>query len=254
MTTAISERLSQAPLIRYHAVDDFPGWEKAEDLLKESIERYRPRTVFEVGSGATPTLSIADVSRYGLRYITSDREEGELAKADPAYEARRVDVSDGPIPADLIGRCDIVFSRMVNEHVSDGRRYHANILQMLSPGGVAIHAFSTLYTLPFLANYLMPSGLGDRLFDFFAPRDRYQHDKFRAHYSWSRGPTRSSVERLQALGYQVIAYDGYFGHFYYRNRMPILQTLENAKTRLLLSARLPLFCSYATVMLRKPAA
>ena len=208
--------------------------------------------VLEVGSGANPTLSTDDVHRYGLRYITSDRDLSELSKADPVYEARCVDLENGPIPDDLLGRCDLIFSRMVNEHIRDGRRYHANIYDMLSPGGVAVHAFSTLYTLPFLANHLMPSQLGNGLLNFFAPRDRHQHEKFQAYYSWSRGPTSHAIRQFRQLGYHVVSYDGYFGHTYYRNRMPLLDRLEQAKARLLLTLRLPLFCSYATIVLRKP--
>ena len=240
------------PLIRYQTVDAFPGWERAEDLLKQAIERLNPKTVLEIGSGANPTLSINDVSRYRVRYITSDRDNAELGKADPCYEACCVDMEIGPIPQDLLDSCDIVFSRMVNEHVRDGLRYHRNIYSILAPGGVAIHAFSTLYTLPFLANYLMPSRIGEILFNFFGPRDRHQHDKFRAYYSWSRGPTRNAVGRFQRLGYEVVCYDGFFGHLYYRSRIPLLHRLERAKTRVLLTFKMPLFCSYAMVVLRKP--
>ena len=248
----LGRRPATPPIVGYRAVEEFPGWEKAADLLRLMIGRWTPQTVFEVGSGANPTLSNGDVRRYGLRYITSDRDPGELGKADPAFEARCVDLERGPIPGDLAGRCDLVFSRMVNEHIRDGRRYHANIYDMLSPGGVAVHAFSTLYTMPFLANYLMPSRVGNGVFNFFAPRDRHQHDKFRAYYSWSRGPMPRAVRQFQQLGYDVASYDGYFGHLYYRSRMPLLDRLEQAKTRLLLRLRLPLFCSYAVIVLRKP--
>lgn len=251
-TTSQSAPSRSGPLIRYQAVDAFPGWEKAEDLLKQTIERLNPKTVFEIGSGANPTLSINDVIGYEVRYITSDRDDTELRKADPSYEARCVDMENGPIPQDLLDSCDIVFSRMVNEHIHHGLRYHTNIYRILAPGGVAIHAFSTLYTLPFLANYLLPSYMGEILFKFFGPRDRHQHDKFRAYYSWSRGPTRNAVGRFQRLGYEVVCYDGFFGHLYYRRRMPLLHRLERVKTRVLLSLKMPLFCAYAMVVLRKP--
>lgn len=235
----------------FRSVNDFPGWEKAEALLRQAIEKWQPGTVLELGSGANPTLNHTDVGRYGLRYITSDRDPTELAKADVAFETRCVDLVESA-PADLLGRCDLIFSRMVNEHVQDGQRYHANILALLSPGGVAIHAFSTLYTLPFITNRMAPSRAGDALFNFFAPRDRHQNNKFRAYYSWSRGPLQSAIKRFRALGYDIIAYDGYFGHLYYRDRMPLLHWLEQIKTRILLRFPFPLLCSYAVVVVRKP--
>lgn len=236
---------------RFRSVSDFPGWENAEALLRRAIEEWQPRTVLEIGSGANPTLNHSDVTYYGLRYITSDCDPAELAKADFAFETRCLDLVED-VPADLLGRCDLVFSRMVNEHVRDGRQYHANILALLSPGGVAIHAFSTLYTLPFLANRLVPSRAGDALYNFFAPRDRHQNNKFRAYYSWSRGPLQSAITRFRRLGYDVVTYDGYFGHLYYRDRVPVLHWLERVKTWMLLRFPIPLLCSYAVIVVRKP--
>jgi 2-polyprenyl-3-methyl-5-hydroxy-6-metoxy-1,4-benzoquinol methylase len=238
--------------IRYFTFEEFPGWLEGPALLNSLIERFSPKVVLEIGSGANPTMSIADVARWNVQYITSDIDEAELKKADPVYQTRCVDFSEGELPEDLIGHCDLVFSRMVNEHVRDGKRYHTNIFRMLAPGGVAVHAFSTLYTLPFLANYLMPTGLSARLLQYFAPRDTHQYEKFPAHYSWSRGPTGLALARFRDIGYEIVSYDGYFGHGYYRRRSAFLHNLEMLKTRLLLRAKLPIFCAYAVVVLRKP--
>ena len=240
--------------IRYFGVDDFPGWAAGPALLDRLVAQYAPKTVLEIGSGANPTMSIDDVRRWGVEYITSDIDETELEKADPVYATQCMDFSQGEIPGSLLGRFDLVFSRMVNEHVKDGRLYHANIFGMLAPGGVAVHAFSTLYAFPFLVNYLVPVGLSARLLDVFSPRDTHQHGKFPAYYSWSRGPTGHAIQGFRDLGYQVIAYTGYFGHEYYLHRSRLLHRLEQAKTKLLLKAQLPLLCSYAVVILRKPGA
>ena len=239
-------------LIRYRAVEDFPGWDSAVDLLRLMIERWNPRTVFEIGSGANPTLGNDDVNGYGLRYITSDRNQNELSRADPVYEARCVDLENGPLPPDLLGRCDLIFSRMVNEHIRDGRRYHANIFDMLSPGGVAVHAFSTRHTLLFLLGHLMPARLGNGLFNLLAPRGRRRDNNAHACHGWSRGPMPRALMRFRQLGYDVVSYDGYFGQLRHRRRAPLLRGLDQARSRLLLRFRSPLFCSYATVVLRKP--
>ena len=240
------------PLIRYRAVEEFPGWDRAADLLRLMIERWNPTTVFEIGSGANPTLGNDDVNGYGLRYITSDRNPNELGQADPVYEARCVDLEDGPLPPDLLGRCDLIFSRMVNEHIRDGRRYHANIYDMLSPGGVAVHVFSTRHTLPFLVGHLMPGRLGNGLFNLFAPRGLRRDNNVHPCYCWSRGPMPRALMRFRQLGYDVVSYDGYFGQLSHRRRAPLLRGLDQARTRLLVRLRSPLFCSYATVVLRKP--
>jgi Methyltransferase domain len=87
----------------------------------------------------------AKISR--LRYITSDSSEAELAKAPVGFEARLLNLDGDQLPDDLLGQCDMVFSRMVNKHVSDGKKYHQNIRKLLAPSGLAVHCFSTLYAL-----------------------------------------------------------------------------------------------------------
>jgi SAM-dependent methyltransferase len=151
------------------------------------------------------------------------------------------------------GTFDLVFSRMVNEHVSDGQRYYRNIYNMLRPGGVTAHCFSTLYALPFLVNRLVPERLASCLLDVFNPRNRYQQDKFPAHYSWSRGPSGRMRRRLMALGYEIVEYRGYFGHPYYNQPlMKPVRALEEAKAAWLCRHPIPALTSYAVVILRKP--
>jgi SAM-dependent methyltransferase len=233
--------------ISYHHVQEFPGWAKAPDLIRTLIADYNPRVLLEIGSGANPTLDLETARKAGLRYITSDSNRAEIAKAPAGLEARLLNLEREQPPRDLLGQCDIVFSRMVNEHVSDAKSYHKNILQLLAPAGVAVHCFSTLYTIPFIANALLSGAASERLLDFLTCGQH--HTKFRAYYSWSRGPTARMMQRFEDIGYDVIAYRGYFGHWYY-SRVKPLHRLEFWKTRALLALPNPLFCSYALVVLR----
>ena len=231
----------------------FPGWTKAPQFLASIIDCESSRSVLEIGSGANPTLSPVEVERRGLRYTTNDRDATELAKAGPAYETLLLDMAAAGRPELPRGAFDLVFSRMVNEHVADGERYYRNILDVLRPGGVTAHCFSTLYALPFLVNRLVPEGLASRLLDIFNPRDRYQQDKFPAHYSWSRGPSTRMRRRLTALGYEIVEYRGYFGHPYYNQPlMKPMRALEEAKSAWLCRHPIPALTSYAVVILRKP--
>jgi len=66
--------------ISYHHVREFPGWAKAPDFLRTLIGDYQPRILLEIGSGANPTLDLEAAQKSGLRYITSDSSEAELAK------------------------------------------------------------------------------------------------------------------------------------------------------------------------------
>jgi hypothetical protein len=150
----------------------------------------------------------------------------------------------------MLSRFDLIFSRMVNEHVPDGRAYHANVHALLKPDGIAAHCFSTLYTLPFAANRILPDALGGLFWKRFAPRHTYKTGKFPAYYSWSRGPSRAVLSRFEALGYEIVEYRGYFGHSYY-TRVALLDWLERLKTRILLAKPIPALCSYGMMIARK---
>ena len=209
------------------------------------------KDVLEVGCGANPTLSSATVSALGIKYTANDISPAELEKADLVFDRWVCDLANDAVPPERRSTFDLVFSRMVNEHVSDGKTYHANILSLLKPGGLAAHCFSTLYTLPFLVNRILPDSISSILLRVFAPRDSHKLGKFRAYYSWSRGPSPLMISRFEALGYEVVEYQGYFGHTYY-SRVPIAQRLEFWKARILLARPMPALCSYGMVILQKP--
>ena len=238
--------------ISFESVHDFRGWVKAPAFLRTVVEQNGCRRVLEVGSGANPTLDPDYVRATGLQYVTSDLDEGELAKADPAFERLVIDLS-AEVPPEMVGSFDCVFSRMTGEHIRDGGKYHKNIYKALKPGGISVHCFSTLWALPFAVNYLLPDALTDALLNLFFPReDPHKHGKFKAYYSWSRGPTKSMIHRFQSLGFEIIEYIGCFGHPYYSRKLPWLHRLEEAKTNYLLKHPVPQLCSYSTIILRKP--
>jgi 2-polyprenyl-3-methyl-5-hydroxy-6-metoxy-1,4-benzoquinol methylase len=182
------------PVVSFESFTNFPGWDAS--LLKRLIKEHGCKTILEIGSGANPTIEPQFVRDQKLRYVTSDLSAGELDKADPVYESTVVNISAESIDPNLVGQFDMVFSRMVGEHVSNGAKFHRNIHALLSKGGISAHCFSTLWALPFTANRLLPEFLSDSLLTAFAPRDTHQHGKFPAHYSWSRGPTKRMIFRF----------------------------------------------------------
>src|SRR5215469_14651850 len=156
--------------VSFQTFDHCPGWEMAPDWVTGLIDRHGSRDILEIGSGANPTLAPEVISKRGLRYVANDIDIAELDKADPVFDRWVGDIGNGA-PSELENRFDLVFSRMVNEHVEDGRGYHANIHKILRPGGISAHCFSTLYTLPFLVNRLIPERISDALLHYFDPRD-----------------------------------------------------------------------------------
>ena len=244
-------RTASEPIVSYHLVSDFPGWDKAPDWILNIIRSQCSKAVLEVGSGANPTLSADVVSALNIRYTANDISSGELDKADSVFDRWVGDLATDEVPETMKGRFDLVFSRMVNEHISDGEAYHRRIFQLLRPGGVAAHCFSTLYSLPFLTNKFAPAALSEFLLGLFRPRDPHKLGKFRAYYSWSRGPSALALSRIESLGYQVLEYRGYFGHTAYLRVRP-LHFLEGLKSRFLLDRPMPFLCSYAVLIARKP--
>lgn len=249
-TAAVRRELpDRQRVISFGLFDECPGWGKASGWVLDLIDEHRCRSVLEIGSGANPTLSPRIVRERGLHYVANDVDPLELAKADIVFDHWLGDVSQG-VPGDMQSRFDLVFSRMVNEHVSDGRAYHANIHRALVPGGIAAHCFSTLYSLPFVTNRLLPESVSDSILGLFDPRDREKRGKFRAYYSWSRGPSRRMVAKFESLGFEVLKYVGYFGHGYYW-RWPLVHRLELRKARALVSRPVPALCSFAMLIARK---
>lgn len=231
----------------YHA---FPGWDAAPTFIGSIIDRERSESVLEIGGGANPTIPLDEVRARGLRYTTNDVSAEELAKADPRYQTLCLDMSATLPPSIERGTFDLVFSRMVNEHVVDGSRYYRNIHELLATDGLTAHCSSTLYAFPFLVNRLLPEAVSDRLLASFNPRDLHQQGKFRAYYSWCRGPSKRMVARFNAIGFTVEDYRGYFGHPYY-GRVPWLQGLEEHKARWLVTHPVGWLTSYMAVILRK---
>lgn len=239
----------KAPVVSYASSE--VAWAEFDQLVIELIRDEGARVTCEVGGGANPTLPMAFVERSKLEYVLIDVSEVELAKAPAGYTKVRRDIQEPDPMAE--GRYDLVFSKMLAEHVRDGEMFHRNVLQLLRPGGVAIHFFPTLYAPPFVVNRLLPEGLGERVLHLVqSGRERSgRRGKFPAFYSWCRGPTAAQISRLEGLGYEVVRYTGFFGHSGYYKKSPLLERLHLGLASWLVEHPLPYLTSFAWVVLRK---
>tara|TARA_B100000378_G_scaffold266854_1_gene252547 strand:+ start:416 stop:1204 length:789 start_codon:yes stop_codon:yes gene_type:complete len=244
--------LNAIMLIDFRNKTEFPGWELAPEFLSKLISTYGIKNVLEIGSGANPTLDAKEIAALGVNYTTNDLSAEELKKAPKIFKTWQSDLCDVDAVKNHTAKYDLIFSRMVNEHIKDGKIYYSNIFKLLEPGGITAHCFSTLYAFPFVANKIFPEKLSDKLLDIFNPRDRYQHEKFPAYYSWSRGPSKKSIKKFTGLGYEIKEYVGYFGHSYYRKRLSLLHKFEERKSNYLVKNPSSFFTSYAHIILKKP--
>jgi len=224
-------------------------WSGYDQFLRELVSQHASKSVLDVGGGANPALPYRFVEEQGLAYSILDIAEKELEKAPAQYSRIVADIAspDLQIPS----RYDLIFTKMLAEHVRNGEALHRNIFALLKPGGIAVHFFPTLYAAPFVANRLLPEWLADQVLAMVSPRDRHQHDKFPAYYSWCKGPTKKAISQFRTLGYEVMDYVGYFGHNYYQ-RIPLVKQVNKALTDYLLHHPLPHLTSFARVVLRRP--
>jgi SAM-dependent methyltransferase len=224
-------------------------WKEYSALVQRLVEEFAAFKICDVGGGANPVFSMQFVNDHRLDCTVLDISRAELEKAPKGYKKLIQDIEAVDfIPADQF---DLVVTKMMAEHLRNGKQFHKNIFSMLKPGGLAVHYFPTLYALPFLVNKLLPESLSSFLLDIFTPRDRYQTGKFPAYYSWCYGPTSSMLNMLTGLGYEIVLYKGIFGNTYY-TRIPIIRNLHRVYTQFLAKHPNPYLTSFAQIILRKP--
>jgi SAM-dependent methyltransferase len=222
------------------------------DFVLEMAHLNQVKAVAELGGGARPIIADSESWGFVPDRVVFDISAEELAKADGGLDKRVADLCR-PI-SDGLGLYDLVFSKMLCEHVPDARAFHQNCFNLLRPGGLAIHFFPTLYAAPFIVNRLLPEGLSRSVLGRFHPRRLKdpKNLKFPAFYKWCKGPTRKTLGLYESVGFEVEQWRGGYGHTYYTRVHPILDAAEQAKSRFLVRHPVPSLTSFAVIVLRKP--
>ena len=223
---------------------DYP--ERAQALARDpSVTR-----VCELGGGANPLIPLELIAERGLDHEVADLAPAELAKAPEGYRTVLADATAPEFAAR--GPFDLIVTAFLAEHIPDPRAFHSVVHAALRPGGLAFHVFPTLYEPTFVANRLVPERITEPLLRRIqrGREPEGDHAKFPAYYRWCRGPTRRQIQRFERAGFEVLEYDGYFGHGYF-DRFWFLDRPEQAFSRALTRHPVPALTSYATVMLRR---
>lgn len=249
-TTGDRSGTKTAPAISYQLWTRL--WDGFEQQVADLIRDSGAVAVGELGGGANPTLGLAELAGRPLEQTILDISAEELARTPAGVETLCVDLSAEAPPVEA--RFDLVFSRMLCEHVRSGRAFHRNCFAALRPGGYAVHFFPALTALPFVLNRVLPTALSRRVVERLFPARRRggKHAKFPARYSWCFGPTPAQLARFRSVGFEVVACDVGIGHGYY-DRIPPLRALEQAKTRLVLQHPSRWLAAYVVVVLRRPS-
>lgn len=224
-------------------------WDEYSEFVQSLIQTYNPKKICDVGGGANPVLPLQFINENKLDCTVLDISRVELEKAPQGYKKLVQDIEANDFV--LSEQFDFIITKMMAEHLKNGKLFHENIFTLLKPAGIAVHYFPTLFALPFLINKLIPEWLSSFLLNIFLPRDRYQLAKFPAYYSWCYGPTPSMLTMLGEIGYEVLEYRAFMGNKYY-GKIPVIGNIHKNYSRYLAQHPSPYLTSFAQVVIRKP--
>lgn len=194
------------------------AWENYKRVVRELGRRIGARRLIEIGGGRDPLFDLAELTDLGAELTLNDIDPNELALLPKGYPTACFDiVGDLSSVGHLRNSFDLAFSRMVFEHVADGRRAWANLYDLLTPGGIALAFIPTLYAPPFVVNWLLPHKLGAAIVKTLRPERRGEEDPvFPPVYSWCLADERRMRAMLSPIGFREISVVPFYGHGYYK--------------------------------------
>lgn len=240
-----------ANFIREHVADRWYSW--AMSNYKQTImalaTAFDCRDLLEIGGGRSPLLSQSQVADAGFHYTVNDISEAELRRCPDWADKACFDVAGDATPP---AQFDLVFSRMVQEHIGSAEKCYRNIFRLLRPGGIALNFHPTLYAAPFVINYLMPSQLSAAVLAVLGSRltdAEEQYPKFPARYHWCRASARVA-DKLQRIGFSEIFIVPFYGHGYF-HRLPVIRGVDDVLAKFAMARDARLLSSYAYTIVRK---
>src|SRR5690606_29100848 len=112
-------------------------------------------------------------------YTVNDIAQSELDLAPSYVEKACFDIAAEDVPQNR--QYDLMFSKLVFEHIKDAKRAWNNTRALLKQGGIALHFCPVLCCPPFIINWLLPERLSRHILRFFFPaRNEGEHPKFPA--------------------------------------------------------------------------
>lgn len=228
------------------------AWKHYLDTVREVIAGLEVRSVIEIGGGRAPSFTQAEVKAMGVDYTSNDISARELSLA-PEWVGKALFDVQTPNAADIDPyreSYDLVFSKMVMEHVANYKRAYANIHGILQPGGISIAFHPVLYSVPFVMNRLLPETASDKILrTFFPNRSDSDTPKFPAVYSGCR--ISSAVrDNIKSLGFRDVWQVPFYGHNYYK-RFPIVRDVHAKIDKIIMKQRMATLATFAYTIVRK---
>ncbi|WP_181301254.1 methyltransferase domain-containing protein [Bosea sp. 124] len=229
------------------------AWDHYEETILRLTRQFGLRRVCEIGGGRDPLFTAEQAKRRGIDLIVNDIDPGELALTPAGLRTARFDIAGDLSEPDIArGGYDLMVSRMVFEHVADVERAWTNIHALLSPGGVALAFFPTLWAPAFALNHVLPESVSRAVVHamFPARRDGGGDPKFPALYDWCRGSRKQLAPMLNRAGFTDLHIQRFWGHGYF-DRVPGLKQLDHGFNALSAKVGWDFVTTYAYVVVRK---
>jgi len=252
MTVHVSVDAARPPVRRI--VDDLGytndwhwSWASYKAAVAALSRTYGLRRHLEIGGGRDALFTPDEAAELGARITVNDISAHELSLAPAAFEKLCCDIaSDEALRAAAPGSFDLLYSRMVMEHVADVPAMWRNSYELLAPGGVALAFFPTLHAPPFVVNRLVPERLSSAVLKRLFPdrADDGDNPKFPALYDHCYGDERTLPDLLKGIGFREAIVLPFYGYSYFW-KIPGLKQVDAAFTRLAAARDWRTFTSFA---------
>jgi SAM-dependent methyltransferase len=229
------------------------AWDNYDATVLTLARRLGLTTLCEIGGGRDPGFLPSNPALSGLSLTVNDIDQLELDFAPGGLAKARFDIAgDLHEPDARPGSFDLMFSRMVFEHVDGVPRAWSNIHTLLKPGGVAMAFFPTLYAPVFTINHMIPERLSRALVHALYParRDGGGDPKFPALYDHCVSSERVQRAMLAKAGFSDVHVQPFWGHGYF-DRMPGIRQVDHLFNTLAAKLDWRLMSTYAFVVARK---
>ncbi len=229
------------------------AWSHYEELVLRLSSRFGLSDLCEIGGGRDPGFLPTNPPLRGLSLTVNDIDQHELDCAPEGLAKACFNIAGDLSEADAMpGSFDLMFSRMVFEHVDGVESAWNNIYTLLRPGGVALAFFPTLYAPVFMVNRMIPEKLSRAIVHALYParRDGGSDPKFPALYDHCVSSERTLRPMLERAGFSDIHVQPFWGHGYFK-RMPVIREADDLFNRLAARINWRLMSTHAFVLVRK---
>lgn len=228
------------------------AWANFQRVLRDLAAALPARAMLEIGGGRFPLFTQDEIAGMGVAYTVNDISQSELDRAPPYVSKARFDIAthDTAEVVAFAERYDLVFSKMVFEHVRDARQAYANIKTILRPGGVALNFHPVLYALPFVVNRLLPEQWTRSLLKaVFRRRNDDDIPKFPAYYDLC-AVTPRTAKALAEIGFARAMHIPFYGHGYFA-KFPLVREIDGAFNAAARRNGWRLFATYSYTLVQK---